>query len=160
MSRSTSLTLRQAINAEETSEVFLILLDVYHADIGPPTTLRFVNNYTDIVSNGNTYIAYPFQITIPSDLEDALPRVQLTIDNVDRSIMQEIRSLTSAPDISISVILASDPDTIEAGPFETKLRNVDYDASTITGDLQSDDILNEPYPGVAFTPGNFPGLFT
>jgi hypothetical protein len=159
MSRSTSLTLRTAINAEETGEAFLILLDIYHASFGPPTTLRFVNNYTDITSNGNDYIAYPFSITIPSDLEDSLPKVQLTIDNIDRSIMDEIRSLTSAPDVNISVILASDPDTVEAGPFETKLRNVDYNFSAITGDLQAEDILNEPYPGVFFTPDQFPGLF-
>lgn len=158
MARSTSTTLRSAANAEETSEAFLILFDFYHADM-TPDTLRFVNNYTDVVSNGETYTAYPFSLTIPSDLEDSLPRIQLTIDNVSRLIMDEIRLLTSAPDISIYVILASDPDTIEAGPFETKLRNVSYDANAITGDLQSQDILNEPYPGVFYTPANFPGLF-
>jgi hypothetical protein len=157
MARTTSNTLRTAVNAEETSEIFLILLEISHASISP--TLRFVNNYTNITSGGNEYIAYPFTITIPSELEDSVPRVSLTIDNIDRSIMDEVRSLTSAPDVSISVILASGPDTIEAGPFETKLRNVDYDANSITGDLQAEDILNEPYPGVFFNPMNFPGLF-
>ena len=158
MARNTSTTLRAAVTAEETSEAFLILLDIYHADMSPDT-IRFINNYTDIISNGETYTAYPFSITIPSDLEDSLPRVQLTIDNVSRMIMDEIRTLTSAPTVSISVILASDPHTIEAGPFETKLRNADYNENSITGDLQTDDILNEPYPGIYYTPANFPGLF-
>jgi len=157
MARSTSATFRSAVNAEETSEVFLILLEMTHADI---TTIRLVNNYTDVVGPGaNTYIAFPFQITIPSDDDEALSRVQLTIDNVDRYLMDEIRAITSAPDISISVVLASSPTVIEAGPFETKLRNVDYDESRITGDLQAEDILNEPYPGESYVPANFPGLW-
>ena len=160
MTRSTSATFRAAINAEETSEAFLILLHFAHADI--PATIKLVNNYVDIDNAGpgnETYIAYPFNISIPSDLEDTLPRIQLTIDNVDRFLMDEIRSLTSAPDISIYVVLASTPSVIEAGPFESKLRNVSYSASTITGDLQVEDILNEPYPGTYFTPQTFPGLF-
>lgn len=157
MSRTTSSSLKAAASAQETSEVFLILLEISHADI---TTLRFVNNYTDIIGPGaETYIGFPFDIIIPSDDEQALSQIKLTIDNVDRSIMDEIRSLTSAPDISVSVILASDPTTIEAGPFEMKLRNVDYNASTISGNLQSDDILNEPWPGVSYVPANFPGLW-
>ena len=135
------------------------MLHFEHADI---TNLKLVNNYVDVHNAGpgsDTYIAYPFSINMPSDLEDALPRVQLTIDNVDRYLMDEIRTLTSAPDIILYVVLASTPGTIEAGPFETKLRNVEYDAARITGDLQVDDILNEPYPGKFYVPSLFPGLF-
>jgi len=156
MSRSTTTALRSAVFAEETAEVFLFLITLSHTDI---TTLYFVNNYEDVTSNGNAHVAFPFQITMPSETEDQLPRVQLNIDNVDRSIIDEIRTLTGPPTLTLSVVLASDPDTIEAGPFEMSLQNVSYNALTITGNLVGDDILNEPYPGEAYTPQNFPGLF-
>jgi len=156
MSRSTTTALRSAVFAEETAEVFLFLITLSHTDI---TTLYFVNNYKDVTSNGNAHVAFPFQITMPSETEDQLPRVQLNIDNVDRSIIDEIRTLTGPPTLTLSVVLASDPDTIEAGPFEMSLQNVLYNTLTITGNLAGDDILNEPYPGEAYTPQNFPGLF-
>ena len=160
MSRSVSATFKAAVNAQETSEVFLVLLEIYHADIGPPTTLYFVNNYEDVSSGGNTYTGFPFAINLPADLDNQLPTVQLQIDNIDRSIIAAIRGLSGPPTITIKVVLASSPDTIEAGPFEMTLRRIDYDAFTITGTLEVEDILNEPYPGDMFSPANFPGLFT
>ncbi len=139
------------------AEVPLVIIEISHDDI---STLRFVNNYTNVTSNGNVYTAYPFSIDRPSDLEDKLPQVTLTIDNVSRSIVDEIRTLTGAPDIDISVILASDPDTLEAGPYEMKLRKVDYNELTITGKLSELDVFRETYPGDNYSPTNFPGLFS
>jgi hypothetical protein len=140
-----------------------MLLSIYHTDIGPPTTLYFVNNYEDITHQGNVYTAFPFQIMIPADFDDQLPRVQLSIDNIDRSIIEELRGIVGPPTITVTVVLADDDslvyDTVEAGPFELALRNIDYNAMVITGDLQSEDILNEPYPGYFYTPANFPGLW-
>ena len=160
MSRSVSATFSAAVNAQETAEVFLLLLEISHADIGPPTSLYFVNNRTDIVSGANTYTGFPFQISLPADVDNTLPSVQLSIDNVDRSIIAEIRGLSGPPTITLKVVLADTPNVIEAGPFSFSLRRVDYDAFTITGTLLTEDILNEPYPGDSFTPQNFPGLFT
>jgi len=159
MSRSVSSALRQAVYSQQTEEVFLMLLEISHDDIGPPTSLYFVNNYEDIYSNGQTYTGWPFEIHLPGDFDDQLPSIQLSIGNVAREIVDEIRTLNTAPDITLSVVLASSPNTVEAGPFEMKLRNVNYDAMVISGDLQGEDILNEPFPGHFYTPGNFPGLF-
>ena len=138
------------------AEVPLVIIEISHADI---TTLRFVNNYTNVTSNGNVYTAYPFDINLPSDVEEKLPQVTLTIDNISRSIVDEIRTLTGAPDIDISVILASDPDKLEAGPYEMKLREVGYNAFTITGTISELDIFHETYPGDNYSPTNFQGLF-
>ena len=119
MARTTSATLRAAITAEETSEAFLILLHFHHESMSP-TTIKLVNNYVDLAVAGpqsDAHIAYPFSVDIPSDLEDALPRVELTIDNVDRFLMDEIRSLTSAPDITLYVVLASTPRCATRSPL-------------------------------------------
>jgi len=157
MSRSLSSTFKAAIFSQETAEVFLVLLELDHADLAAP--LRVVNNYENITSNGEVYIGYPFSISIPDETEDAMPIVKLTIDNVDRSIVEAVRTCTSAPAIVVSVVLASAPDTIEAGPFDLTLRAATYDALSVSGEIRADDILNEPWPGVIITPQNFPGLF-
>lgn len=157
MSRDVSLTARAAINAQETAEAFLILLTIDHADLDEP--IRVTSDAVDTVSRGETYIRFPFAVTLPDDRDDQMVRAQLTIDNVDRRIVNTLRSISGPPTVTLEVVLGSDPNTVEAGPFEFTLRNARYNALTVAGDLVFEDILNEPIPGDAFTPGNFPGLF-
>ena len=157
MPRTLSSTAKQAIFAQETGEVFLMLITISHAALSP--SLRFVGNTQDVVSRGDTYLGWPFRIALPAEFDDQLPTVQLQIDNVDRRIMEGVRALTSAPAVTLEVVLASAPDTVEAGPFAFTLKAADYDALVISGTLAFEDVLNEPYPQYAFTPGSFPGLF-
>ena len=158
MARSVSATMEAAVYAQQTDEVFHILLEIAHADMS--ATLRFVNNTADVTSNSDVYTAFPFTIDFPpADGEDRLPSVQLVIDNIDRSIIAELRDLDSAPTIDVSVVLASDPDTVECGPLSFSLKSIDYDAQVITAELGFEDILNEPFPAGTFTPTDFAGLF-
>lgn len=143
--------------AQETGEVFLFLLQLSHPSM---TTLRFVNNTVDITSGGETYQAFPFDLAIPDDTADELPRVQLTIDNIDRRIVEAVRSIDTPAMFTLSVIRAADPDTAIAGPYECTLRNVTYTALTVQGDLWPfEDVLNERFPQHDFTPAHFPALF-
>jgi hypothetical protein len=155
--RSLSSTAAAALYAPETGEVFLMLLTIAHAALTP--SLRFANNTVDVMSRGDTYLGWPFQMMLPSELDDQLPTVTLQIDNVDRRIMEGVRALTSPPSVMLEVVLASSPDTVEAGPFAFTLRGCDYDALVVSGSLSFEDVLNEPYPAQTFTPGRFPGLF-
>jgi hypothetical protein len=157
MSYSISATAKSAAFAEETSEAFLVLLQITAPSLA--ATINVVNNYSNITSNGTEYIGFPFDITIPDESESQMPSAKLTIDNVDRQIVEAVRMLTETANISISVILASSPNTIERGPYSMQMRNVEYDGINVSADLLSDDIFNEPYPGKAFTPTNWPGLF-
>lgn len=157
MARSLSSTLRSAVYNQETGEVFLILLEIDHDDLDDP--LRFVDNTEDVTSNGDTYTAYPFLIDIPADDSDRLPSVQLSIDNIDRSILEALRGIDSPPTVNLSVILNSDPDTVELGPLEFTLKNIEYNAFVITGELSYEDILSEGFPKDSFSPENFPGLY-
>jgi hypothetical protein len=155
--RALSLAARRAMFAPSTDQVFLALLTI--SGTGIPTPLRFVNNSEDVVSNGNTHLAYPFQISLPDEREDSPAQVTLIIDNIDQSIVAGIRLLTKPPKITLEVILASDPDTVEAGPFEFSLNGVEYNAITVTGTLAFEEVLNEPYPCDSFDPTRFPGLY-
>lgn len=157
MSRDVSNTFKTAVYTQDTSEFFFLLLEINHDDLSAP--LRFVNNTEDITSDSNVHTAFPFMINLPSDREDQLPRVTLAIDNIDQTIVQTLRELTSPATVGLSVILNSDPDTIEAGPFEFTMKNATYTADVVTCELAYEDILNEGFPGDSFTPNHFVGLF-
>jgi hypothetical protein len=157
MSRSPSARFKAGVFAQETGEAFLVLLSISHPDMETP--IRLANNYSDVVSNGETYIGFPFGIALPGDSDENLPQTQIAIDNVDQRVIQAIRELSGPPTMTISVVLADTPGVIEAGPFAMTLREVNYDDQVITATVAYEDVLNEPYPGDFFTPANFPGLF-
>jgi hypothetical protein len=118
-----------------------------------------VNNNVNITSGGSVYTAYPFEAVLPDDKEEKEPAAEIRIDNVDRSLMDEIRSIQSPPTITISVILASSPNTIEWGPLDMETRGVTYDAQTIIISLAYSAFTQEPFPYLTFDPVNFPGMF-
>jgi hypothetical protein len=157
VSRTVSSTFKAAFFGQSTSEVALVLLEIVHTDL--PATICLVNNTADVTSNGTTYTAFPFKINVPCDDEDGvIPKVQLEICNVDRSIVEAIRTIDSPPTIRAALILASDPDTVEAGWWEFTLRDTTYTAEAVTGTLTYEDILNDGFPSGSFTPEEFTAL--
>jgi hypothetical protein len=158
MPRVLSAAALQAIFARETDEVFVVLLTLEHSTFA--TAIRVCSDAVDTISRGSTYQPFPFEVTTPAEDDAPPPRVTLRIDNVDRRIVQEVRRVSGEPiTVTLEVVLASTPDTLEAGPFEFALRDTTYSALLVEGELAFDDILNEPYPGLAFTPSVSPGLF-
>ena len=155
--RNLSLAARQSMMAQQTDVVWHILLTISHESLLEP--IRVVNNTENVTSRGNVFQAFPFLINIPEDSAERTPTVQLQIDNIDRSITQTIRSLASKPTIILEIITSADTDQLEVGPFEFQLSNVDYDAMLITGTLNYEPILFQPYPSDTFTPSTCPGLF-
>jgi len=157
MARSVSLPAIQASLAQQTDEVFLVLLEVDHPSLGTP--IRFVNNNENITSNSNVYTAFPFEVTLPDDQESREPRAELRIDNISREIMDEVRSIQDPLTVTLSVILASSPNTIEWGPLEFLSQGVSYDATRITFSLIYSAFAEEPFPYLVFDQVNFPGMF-
>lgn len=141
---SLSSTAMQSAQALETSEVWLLLMEIDHADLATPFYL--VNNTEAITHDGQSYTAYPFTVVLSQDDGQHLPKVQLTIDNVDRTLIETVRTISDSPSVNIKLVLASQPDTIEIEISDLILREVEYDAFTISGTLYADDILNSRYP--------------
>lgn len=157
MPRSLSTNALLALTAQETEEVFVILLTIEHDDLTDP--IRVCSDNQNVVSRGETYIAFPFQLTLPIDDASRPPAAQLSIDNVTREIGVAIRTITSPARILFEIVRADAPDVVEVEFPNFLLRNVSYDALQVTGDLVVEDLTIEPYPGIKFTPANFPGLF-
>ena len=145
--------------AQDTPEVFIPLLRIEHADLDAPILLAY--NTEPVVRTDGTYLPYPFQINLPVQSDEEVPQVSLTVDNTDLAVNDKIKTLVGQPDVTFMVVLASSPDTVEAGPFAMKLANATSTAETITGTLgQEDDIFSQLVPGQQYLPINSPGLFT
>jgi hypothetical protein len=105
------------------------------------------------------YIAYPFRLKLPEDRASVAPRATLTIDNVSREIAQIVRSISTPPSVQIEIVRI-DTFTSEIVLPTFKLRNVEWDALQLSGELTMDDITREPFPQRTFTPSEYPGVFS
>lgn len=146
------------MHARETGEVLLQLLTLSHPGLAAP--IRVVNDHAQLVSGGNTYLPFAFSVGLPNESADSPPRTTIRIDNVDRQIVEAVRSVSGDPlQVDISAVLASTPNTIEIGPIRLSMRLINYDDATVTGQLQFEDILLDAFPGDLYTPATFPGNF-
>ena len=142
----------------EQSDPLLILLTIEHAEIGAP--IRVVRNAvgSDIVSNGETFTAFPFDIDIATDTDGA-PRASINLMSVDRRIGNAILNLKTPPQIAFETILASAPDRVETRYARFKLRNITIDAVIISGELSQVEYSGEPWPNKRVLPSTFPAIF-
>jgi len=149
----------QAALAPETSEVYLVLAEISHSTIQTP--MRFVNNTENITHSGQSYQACGFKFIPPNSSSDNGSPSRVTIDNIDRYIMEQIELIPNSEpmEIAFKVVLASSPDTVEWESGRLYLKNISADVQQITGDLYDVYISDRILPGLSFTPFDFPGLF-
>lgn len=144
--------------ALEGTDIWLVLLEITHPSLATP--FRAVRNTQDVVSQGKTFYAYPFDITLGDDDAERLPEVKLTIDNVALDLVEMIRTIADPPKVTIWIVLSSQPDVVEIQISNLVLREVDYDSYSINGTLYADDILSTRYPADLITPASgYFGLF-
>jgi hypothetical protein len=124
----------------------------------PP--IRVTSDAVNTVSRGNTFIQYPFLLTIPTDDDLQPARARITIDNVDRSIITSLRNIGTTPaTLLIEIVTSQAPDTVEFSSGNLTLRNVQGDAVSVTGVLGFEEILAKGFPGDTVSPLNVPGVF-
>jgi hypothetical protein len=138
------------------SNLPLVLLTIAHDDLANP--IRVVNNKEDITSNGEIYTAFPFEITPPGSQDGAPPTAKIIISNVSREIGQAIRSISTPPSVTITIVRQETPDVVEAQFVGMRLTNVSYDALAVSADLYFEDLTREPYPYLIFSPSIFGGI--
>lgn len=154
--RTLSAPALESAHAQETGEAWIVLMTVEHDDL--MDDIRVCNNNENVLSNGKTFIALPFEIELPGADPEAPPRARVRIDNIDRLIVDTLRAIASPPTVRLQVVLASQPDVIEADFDGLVLRNAEFDAGTVSGDLEFEYILAEPV-AVSMTPAVLPALF-
>lgn len=134
------------------------LLEITHPQLGAP--VRVVRDTQDLVSNGNTYIAMGFDIQLPDDLQGALPRAPIRIDNVGRELTQWIDESQGGKGAQVRLmqVMRDDPDTLEYD-ITLDLLNVRQNGAHVVGELGYEDTLNVPALAETYRPDNTPGLF-
>ena len=114
------------------------------------------------MDDGDRFASFPFQLDLPHEAPNEMPRARLRIDNVHRDIVGGLRLLAGTargPDVLMELIAASDPDLVEHSWPNFRLRSADYDLLYVTGELMLDLEELEPFPGDSITPETSPGTF-
>jgi len=154
---SYSNAFKLAVLSPNTSEVLLWLLTLEHPSTS--TIYRFVNNLDAITSRGNNYIAFPFKFILADDDGNTLPQINIVIDNVNRDLMDILRSYADGLTIKAEIILASQPNTVEYTIEDLVVKSVQYNAQEVTMTAQVEDLMNQRFPANDYLPRSFAGMF-
>lgn len=158
MPRTLSSIALQGIYSQETGTAYIVLLTISHPTL--PVPIRVTSDAVATVSQGATFIPYPFLLTLPTDDDLQPARARLTIDNVDRAIIVSLRNIGTTPaTLLIEIVTSNTPDTVEFSSGNLTLRNVEGDAVSVTGELGCEEILAEGFPGDSVSPLTVPGVF-
>ena len=144
----------------QSTEIFVSLVTITHSGLVEP--LRFHNKLGDsIVSNSETYEGRWFEMDLPSELNDSLPQVVLTVDNADLLL-----SLLTFPldtqekfEVHMSIIKKSDPAFIEYGPNRFSAPELACDKVTAVWNCIQEPGLDAMWPKDAITPYSHPATF-
>lgn len=166
MPRNVSNAFKQAVFAQQTSEAFILLATISHPSF--TDDIRVASDpYEDlpiagvkgVISDGLEYVYLPFTITLPAQNDTGIARASISIDNVNREIVNAVRRATSALEVSMQVVRASDVNTPEVLVSDFRLERITYDALTVSGEITVEYYDLEPFPSKRFTPSDFPGMF-
>jgi uncharacterized protein DUF1833 len=168
MPRNISLSFRRTAEAQFNDEVDLCFLTISHPTLLQPVRVVWDTKY--FVFGGNTFIGFPFDITLLSD-DETPPTARLSIQNVDPRIGDTIRLLQSPPRLKIELLSSADFDltvdprtevgsaTVVYSADKLFLINVSVDVMVITGNIVGWDYLQRVWPGPRAMQTIFPGLF-
>lgn len=159
---------RRAAFSQETDVAVIVLLTLSTEDL--PESIRVCNvpvekfsdlgeNVYGLVSNGQRFLFIPFDIELPQDDKTGAVNAKLTIDNINRQIVQYARETKKPISVTVQVVLSNDLNSVEFESTDFKLTNVAYDGFTVSGDLSIEYLGLEPFPCGRFTPSGFSGLF-
>lgn len=166
MPRNLSPAAKAAIFAQTTHEAFIMLVTISHPSFtddirvaSDPYELLPLAGVRGVISRGDEFMYLPFSLNMPTQDDTGVARAQISIDNISREIVSAVRQADSAISITMEVVLASDPDSVEGALNDFRLQSVNYDAFTVTGDISVDYFDLEAFPARKFSPADFPGLF-
>lgn len=155
--RQVSITALRSMLSQQVQEVFLKCIIIEHQDL--TNVLMYVNDRKDLVRSDGTYLAAGFKLALPDDQEDSIGTIQLVVPLLTPNIIQAIRSTNDPFIVTLMVVRASAPDTVEVGPFVFESLQVDFDRQNATITLAFDrNIFEDAYPKDIFAPSNDPPL--
>lgn len=149
---------RRNLLSTSAGEPFLILLEITHPELVVP--IRVVNDTQSITVLGNEYIACPFEITLPDDVDQQTPKARLSVDNIGRDLTQWLEYSRGGKDAKCRIlqIMRSDPDIIEYD-MTLDMSGISIDNLSVSAELGFQNTLMLPAVTVRYDPLTSPGLF-
>jgi hypothetical protein len=149
---------KREVTRDETAAVFLYLLKLEAEGISP---LYLVDNTGPVTSNGAVYTPCAFRCVLPEQNDDGTSKpCRIEIDNADRRIAEIAEETVNVRiTLTVSVVMARNPDVIETGPLRFILRNVNISKEAVQAELYDFYIYDRNLPGLRYSPQDFPGLF-
>ncbi|MEA9605699.1 DUF1833 family protein [Xanthomonas campestris pv. plantaginis] len=122
--------------------------------------LRIANDTEDWVSNGNTYIGYPFRFTAPTDSAGQTPRAQLEVDNVGRGITDDLERMQPNEMVMCRYLITdrAAPDLI-ARRMYLPMTQVRAAGPLITAQIGMDFFMRQQAVKLRANPHTLPGIF-
>jgi len=144
------------VHSQESGNVLSLLIEIRHPSISTP--IRLCDNTEDLVSGGNTYTGFPFEMTLFQE-DGQTPRASIRIQNVDRRIGDAVERLTTRPTMDVAIVVSDSPDDFEFDWQQMELASVNGNAIAVTGEITGVDYTSEPWPYLRATQDALPGLF-
>ena len=135
-----------------------LLLEIDHPSLTAP--VRVINDTQDLTSNGETYTAAAFEVTLPEDIADQVPRAALAVDNIGRELTEPINTTQGAEGATarLMAVMRSRPDVVE-WEVTLDLFNARITPARITAQLGWENLFATPAVRLTFRPETAPGLF-
>lgn len=126
--------LKVNVNRLDSLESLKVLIEITHPLLSEP--VRVINDNCDLISKGNTFIAYPFDFKRAPDIENELPKGRITFSNVGRSFIKWLEESYGASDADLRILFArrSTPDVYE-NEFPCKITSTSITPELITIDI-------------------------
>ena len=135
------MTWESALHDETTGEVVLTLVRLSHASW--VDDIRLVGNTEDLEHLGETFEAAEISISLPDQADDRNPSMRWTYVDYDGAHTAQVRETNDEISVEISVVLASDPDTVNSGPFDGEIRSATLAPGMISGEITVYPVLEE-----------------
>lgn len=153
-----SASARRNLLATSADEPFLVLLEITHPELEVP--VRVVNDTQNITVQGNEFIACPFEITLPDDVDQQTPKAKLSVDNIGRELTQwlEYSRGGKGAKCRIMQVMRSEPDIIEYD-ITLDMSGLSIDNLAVSAELGFQSTLMQPAVAVRYDPFTAPGMW-
>lgn len=137
---------------------FLELLVIEHESFA--SSVRIVNDTRDWTIGGNTYVALPFGIKLPTQAQQENPRAQIRIDNVGRELTAAIEGLPVGASLiaTLQLVSRATPSVVDY-EFVAQLSGINITPTMVTANMGPDDTMRQTAVRIRFDPTNAPALF-
>lgn len=139
----------EAKNRRSDPNPWVICLEIFFSQ-NPSDIMRLVNNTDDIVWNGNTYIAFPFEVeTIKDSNKAEVQRVVVKVSNVNQAVQYYAEEFNGGvgANISFAIVYTGDLAEVDKVPvfdFIVIQARVDNEFATFTLGAESPYSMPDP----------------